>query len=91
MLFAALALTDRLAPLVETPWSLLLQIASVLLLARLVWCARRIQLERTSVLLLADEALSAPETLVTADELSREVTPEDATATHHVLAAAKAL
>ena len=60
MLFAGLALTDRLAPLVDTPWSLLLLIASAFLLARLVWCARRIQSERTSVLLLADEALGAP-------------------------------
>ena len=95
MLFAGLALTDRLAPLVGTPWSLLLLIASAFLLARLVWCARRIQSERTSVLLLADEALGAPETLVTADELSREASPEDADATHHastnVLAAAEAL
>ena len=95
MLFSGLALTDRLAPLVDTPWSLLLLIASAFLLARLVWCARRIQLERTSVLLLADEALGAPETLVTADELSREASPEDADATHHastnVLAAAEAL
>ena len=73
MLFAGLALTDRLAPLVGTPWSLLLLIASAFLLARLVWCARRIQSERTSVLLLADEALDASETLVTADELSREL------------------
>ena len=95
MLFAGLALTDRLAPLVDTPWSLLLLIASAFLLARLVWCARRIQLERTSVLLLADEALGAPETLVTADELSREASAEDADGTHHalttVLAAAEAL
>ena len=85
MLFAGLALTDRLAPLVDTPWSLLLLIASAFLLARLVWCARRIQLERTSVLLLADEALGAPETLVTADELSREASAEDADGTHHAL------
>ncbi|MEC8102035.1 MAG: hypothetical protein VX109_07125, partial [Planctomycetota bacterium] len=86
MLFAGLALTDRLAPLVDTPWSFLLLTASVFLLARLVWCARRIQLERTSVLLLADEALGAPETLVTADELSREASAEDSAATRHALA-----
>ncbi len=90
-LFAGVALADRLTLLVRTPWSVLLLIASVFLLGRLVWCARRIQLERTSVLLLADEALGAPETLVTADELSRGASPEDAAATQQVVAAAEAL
>ncbi|MEC8100987.1 MAG: hypothetical protein VX109_01800, partial [Planctomycetota bacterium] len=91
VLFAGVALTDRLALLVETPWSVLLLIAAVFVLARLTWCARRIQLERTSLLLLADEALGSPETLVTADELAGEASAEGAAATHHVSAAAKAL
>lgn len=91
VLFAGVALTDRLALLVETPWSVLLLIAAVFVLARLTWCARRIQLERTSLLLLADEALGSPETLVTADELTGEASAEGAAATHHVSAAAKAL
>ena len=57
MLFAW-ACSDRPSgPLGGHAWSLLLLIASAFLLARLVWCARRIQSERTSVLLLADEAL----------------------------------
>ena len=84
VLFAGVALTDRLALLVETPWSVLLLIAAVFVLARLTWCARRIQLERTSLLLLADEALGSPETLVTADELAGEASAEGAAVTHHV-------
>ena len=91
MLFAVVALADRLVPLASTSWSGLLLIGTVLVLARLFWCARNIQLERTSMLLLADDALGSPETLVTADELSQQESLEDLKAMQTVVGAAEAL
>ncbi|MEC8385974.1 MAG: hypothetical protein VXZ90_03060, partial [Planctomycetota bacterium] len=91
MLFAVVALADRLVPLAGTSWSALLLIGTVLVLARLFWCARTIQLERTSMLLLADDALGSPETLVTADELSQQESLEDLKAMQTVVGAAEAL
>jgi hypothetical protein len=91
MLFAVVALVDRLVPLAGTSWSGLLLIGTVLVLARLFWCARNIQLERTSMLLLADDALGSPETLVTADELSQQESLEDVKAMQTVVGAAEAL
>ena len=90
-LFTAIALTDRLVPLTNTPWRVLLLAGAGLLLARLVWRARRTQLDRTSVLLMADEALGVPETLVTADELGPEDAAEDALAAQRVVTSAEAL
>ena len=91
MLFAVVALADRLVPLAGTPWSGLLLIGTVLVLARLFWCVHSIQSERTSLLLMADDSLGAPETLVTADELRQEESPEVMPATQQVVRDAEAL
>ncbi len=91
VLFTTIALVDRMVPLTNTPWRVLLLTGAALVLTRLVWRARRTQLDRTSVLLMADEALGVPETLVTADELGHEEAAEDDLAAQQVVASAQGL
>ena len=71
-LLVVLASVARLAPLVGTPWTAILVSSGLVLVARLVIQARQSNLDRASALLLADEALGSPETLVTSDELAND-------------------
>ena len=82
-----LASVDRLAPLVGTPWTAILVSSGMVLVARLVVQARQSNLDRASALLLADEALGSPETLVTSDELAND----DSAAAEQVHQSAKKL